>query len=268
VTNSPRPSAASNAGSPGPLVDYERAARRYEGGRALGDDVLDRWRAAVEGLGPAVPSPAGARVLDLGAGTGLFSRAWLSWGASSVVAVEPSAGMRAEAAGRDPAGVAHVAGRAEAIPLKRGAVDVAWLSTVLHHLTDVAAAVAELARALRPGGAVLVRNFMPDRGRATILDHMPPAAAARARARMPAATAIAAAFAAGGFRPAGGADVTETLRFTGTQGADWVERMRHADTLLGALTPDEVEATKASLAAQGDTLLPPGVVSLLAFATP
>lgn len=44
--------------------------------------------------------------------------------------------------------------------------------------------------------------------------------------------------------------------------------MRHADTLLGALTPGEVEATKASLLAQGDTRQPPGVISVLAFARP
>jgi hypothetical protein len=109
---------------------------------------------------------------------------------------------------------------------------------------------------------------MPDRGRATILDHMPPAGAARAQARMPTAAAITAAFTAGGFRPAGAADVTEALRFTGTQGAAWVERMRDADTLLGALTPDEVDATKASLAAEGDRRLPPGVISVLAFTPP
>jgi SAM-dependent methyltransferase len=254
------------AGRRGPLVDYERAAGAYHGGRALGDDVLDRWRAAVVGLGPGVPPIGGATVLDLGAGTGVFSRAWLDWGAAHVVAVEPAAGMRAEAAGRDPDGIEHLAGRAEAIPLHDGAVDIAWLSTVFHHIVDVPVAVAELARALRRPGAVLVRSFMPDRGRATILEHMPPAGAARARARMPTAAAITAAFAAGGFRPAGAADVTEALRFTGKQGAEWIERMRDADTLLGALTPDEVEATKASVAAAGDERLPPGVVSVLAFA--
>lgn len=101
-----------------------------------------------------------------------------------------------------------------------------------------------------------------------VLDHMPPAGAARARARMPTAAALAAAFTVGGFRLADTAEVTEALRVDGTQGAAWVERRRHADTFLGALTPGEVEATKASLLAQGDTRQPPGVISVLAFARP
>ena len=252
---------------PGPLVDYERAAGRYESGRALADDTLDRWRAAVEGLAGA-PPVAGARVLDLGAGTGIFSRAWLAWGAASVVAVEPASAMRGQAVARDPASVAHVAGRAESLPVRPAAVDVAWLSTVVHHLADLQTAVAELARVVRPGGAALVRNFMPDRGRAAVLDHMPPAGAARARARMPSAAALADAFTSGGFRAGGAADVTEVRRFDGAQGAAWVEAMRDADTLLGALTPDEVEATKASLLAQADTPQPPGVISVLAFTRP
>jgi SAM-dependent methyltransferase len=251
----------------GALVDYEGAAARYEGGRALGDRVLGAWRDAVAGLLPDVPV-AGARVLDLGAGTGLFSRAWRAWGAAAVVAVEPAAAMRAEAVARDPVAVHHLAGRAEALPLGAASVDVAWLSTVFHHIVDVPAATAELARVVRPGGAVLVRNFMPDRGRATVLDHMPPAGAARARARMPSARAVTAAFTAGGFAAAGGAEVAEALRYTGTQGAAWVESMRGADTLLGALTSDEVEATKASLAACGDALLPPSVLTVLAFRHP
>ena len=116
-----------------------------------------------------------------------------------------------------------------------------------------------------PGGAVLVRNFMPDRGRATILEHMPPAGAARAQARMPTAAAITAAFTAGGFTAAGGAEVVEALRTDGTRGAEWVEAMRDRDTLLCALTDDELEATKASLAARGDEVQPPGILTVLAF---
>lgn len=248
-----------------PLVDYDRAAPRYEGGRGLSDTILDGWRAAIEGLVPPVPPVAGARVLDLGAGTGIFSRAWLAWGAASVAAVEPSAGMRVEAAAQDPAAVAHLAGRAEALPLAGGTVDIAWVSTVFHHIGDVPAAVGEFRRVLRPGGAVLVRNFMPDRARLPTLDHMPPAGGRRAVARLPRSTAIAEAFRAGGLRLVAAADVAEDRGATGTATAAWVEAMREADTLLGALTPDEVEATKASLAALGDARLPPTVITVLAF---
>ena len=82
---------------------------------------------------------------------------------------------------------------------------------------------------------------------------------------MPTAAAITAAFTAGGFAAAGGAEVVEALRTDGTRGAEWVEAMRDRDTLLGALTDEELEATKASLAARGDEVQPPGILTVLAF---
>jgi ubiquinone/menaquinone biosynthesis C-methylase UbiE len=81
-----------------PIVDYADSsiAQTYAGGRALDRDVLDGWRHAV---GPFLPVRAGGcRVLDLGAGTGIFTRAWPSWTPCDLVALEPSAAMRAEMA--------------------------------------------------------------------------------------------------------------------------------------------------------------------------
>ncbi len=74
-------------------VDYSRAAAVYEKGRALSAADLNRWEAAVGGF----VGPGRAVVLDLGAGTGIFTRAWISWGAKRVIACEPSSAMRREA---------------------------------------------------------------------------------------------------------------------------------------------------------------------------
>ena len=150
-------------------IDYDRMAPDYVRGRALPAEGLEAWRAAIE---PWVPEGDGGRspVLDLGAGTGQFAAAIAGWFGVEVVAVEPSRGMRAQAAGAHPhAGVRWVAGVAERLPLRAGACAWAWVSTVVHHLDDLDAAAAELGRVLRPGGAVLVRQAFPGRMEAITL---------------------------------------------------------------------------------------------------
>jgi hypothetical protein len=65
------------------LVDYERVASLYEEGRALPAEVLARWGDVVR---PYLPSGT-RRILDLGAGTGIFARAWPRWTQAAVIAV-------------------------------------------------------------------------------------------------------------------------------------------------------------------------------------
>ena len=56
-------------------VDYERVAALYQRGRSLPAEVLERCAAA---LRPYVP-PGASRVVDVGAGTGIFAEAWPQW---------------------------------------------------------------------------------------------------------------------------------------------------------------------------------------------
>ncbi|MDF2846582.1 MAG: class SAM-dependent methyltransferase [Oerskovia sp.] len=94
--------------------------------------------------------PAGARhVLDLAAGTGKLTERLVARGLH-VTAVEPSEGMRAEL--QDAVPRAHVLpGTAEHIPLEDGSVDAVLVAQAWHWF-DVAVAVPEIARVLRPGG--------------------------------------------------------------------------------------------------------------------
>ena len=82
-----------------PIIDYANSsiAQTYADGRALNSDTLDRWRHAVSAFLPARADRC--RVLDLGAGTGIFARAWPSWTSCALIALEPSAAMRAEMSG-------------------------------------------------------------------------------------------------------------------------------------------------------------------------
>jgi SAM-dependent methyltransferase len=245
-----------------PEVDYQRTdvARRYSQGRELPDDVLDRWGAAVR---PYLPSRPGLRVLDLGAGTGIFARAWPSWTSCGVVAVEPAAGMRAELAHLGTGGaVQAAAGRAEQIPLRSGSVDVAWLSTVVHHLRDLAAGAAEVRRVLAADGVVFVRGLFADLGRIPGLDLVP--GSARAVAAFPTVATVESGFAAAGLPLRAAEEVVDRGAATVGQTSEWIRTMRHADTLLLRFTDDELEA---GLEAMGTldpgSLLEPATLGLL-----
>jgi ubiquinone/menaquinone biosynthesis C-methylase UbiE len=142
-------------------VDYDRLAAVYDRDRAVPLEALEPWRAA---LAAYLPPASGLPVLDLGAGTGLFAAAIAHWFGTEVVAVEPSQGMRRQArTTRAHPHIAYVGGLGEQLPLRDDCCDSAWLSTVIHHLGDLAACAGELRRVLRPGGWVLIRNAFPDR---------------------------------------------------------------------------------------------------------
>jgi SAM-dependent methyltransferase len=127
-------------------------------------------------LEPLVRSHPPPRVVDLGCGAGVdLERLPLgsalrvgvepgplarSRDAASVVAA-PEAAVGFGAARREPAPAApvrvlFVRGRAEATPLSAGRFDLVLALDVLEHLDDDAAALAEAARLLRPGGHLLI----------------------------------------------------------------------------------------------------------------
>ncbi|WP_369829700.1 class I SAM-dependent methyltransferase [Mycobacterium sp. E2479] len=87
--------------------------------------------------------------VDVGAGTGLFTRT-LVGRAAQVVAVEPDARMRAVLAERSPE-VRVVAGTGEAIPLPDHSADALFVSSAWHWM-DPERAVPEIGRVLRDGG--------------------------------------------------------------------------------------------------------------------
>lgn len=106
--------------------------------------------------------PAGCRLaVDLAAGTGLFTRA-LAGRAAQVVAIEPDARMRAVLARQSPQ-VRVLEGWGEEMPLPDGCADALFVSTAWHWL-DLARAVPEIARVLRPGGRLGVVWTSRDRG--------------------------------------------------------------------------------------------------------
>src|SRR5918994_1310539 len=107
--------------------DYDEMAARYDEGRALPLNQLDGWRRV---LARFVSTRSDARILDVGSGTGLWSVAFATWFGASVVGVEPSVGMRSQAAARrSHATIAYVAGRGGAIPVAGDSSPAAGIST-------------------------------------------------------------------------------------------------------------------------------------------
>ncbi|WP_026870250.1 class I SAM-dependent methyltransferase [Inquilinus limosus] len=98
-------------------------------------------------------SLAGLRILDLGCGFGDFARAARARGAASVLAIDVSAKMLAEAKRRteDPA-VRYEHAAIETLAVEKGAFDLAVSSLALHYVADYPAAVRKIAAALAPGG--------------------------------------------------------------------------------------------------------------------
>lgn len=103
-------------------------------------------------------------VLDLGTGTGRMLQL-LSPHAERVVGVDLSPAMlsvaRAEA---ERAGLRNVQlrqGDVYALPVERDSYDLVLVHQVLHYLDDPQRALREAARALRPGGRLVVVDFAP-----------------------------------------------------------------------------------------------------------
>jgi SAM-dependent methyltransferase len=95
--------------------------------------------------------PGGRRdaLVDLGAGTGLLTRA-LASRATHVIAVEPDERMREYLRARSP-GVEVVDGRGEQIPLPDAAADGVYAASAWHWMDQVRTA-AEVARVVRDHG--------------------------------------------------------------------------------------------------------------------
>ena len=124
---------------------------------------FDRQAGAYAAVRPSYPPGAvavladelrlapGARVCDLAAGTGIFTRLMVAAG-FDVVAVEPVAGMRRELEGSTP-GVEILDGTAEHLPLGDGSVAAVTAAQAFHWF-DASAALAEIHRVLSPSGGL------------------------------------------------------------------------------------------------------------------
>jgi SAM-dependent methyltransferase len=132
-----------------------RSVRLFQGFRHQFDDeaeyysfLADDTLALVEEQMPV----AGTRVVDIGGGSGYFSRAFRRAGAESVL-VEPSwewMGVSGRGLG------SGVVGDGRTLPLSDAAFDISFSSNVLEHVRDPEAFLDEMVRVVRPDGLVFL----------------------------------------------------------------------------------------------------------------
>jgi len=108
--------------------------------------------------------PKGLRVADIGTGTGILAIE-LARAGLSVVAIDHAANMLAIArANARAAGVGSRiefrAGEATALPIRSGTIDATLAHMVLQYLDRPQDALIEMARVLRPGGRVVLVDFV------------------------------------------------------------------------------------------------------------
>jgi ArsR family transcriptional regulator len=121
------------------------------------DDVL-RARAVTRMISPEL------RVADIGTGTGILATELARLGLS-VIGVDNSSRMLDAARSKlDGEGLLERVdlrrGEARTLPIEDESVDAAFAHMVLHYLPSPAEALREMARIVRPGGTVVVVDFL------------------------------------------------------------------------------------------------------------
>jgi ubiquinone/menaquinone biosynthesis C-methylase UbiE len=122
-----------------------------------GDNPLIQLEETV--LLPLLRAVPPGRALDAACGTGRVS-AHLADAGHSVVGVDLTPAMIELARVKVPA-AEFVLGRLEALPIDDAAFDLAVCCLALDHCADMGPPIAELARAVRPGGRVILTDIHP-----------------------------------------------------------------------------------------------------------
>ncbi|HVG88056.1 MAG TPA: methyltransferase domain-containing protein [Gaiellales bacterium] len=200
------------------MIDFGPMAGSYDRLRPAGrawDEVAELTLAR---LG------APTRLLDIGCGTGRFTRMAAQRLGARAWGVDPSAEMLAQARSI-PGGerIGWKCAAAERLPFRDGWFDAAHMHLVLHLVDDRPAALREMARVLGPGGRAAVVTFSPTHFDRFHLNPWFPSIAAIDRARFPEPAEVARGLRAAGLVGERIDDVRQTVQL---EPADVLERVR------------------------------------------
>jgi malonyl-CoA O-methyltransferase len=137
------------------LPDKRQVAASFSRAAASYDSVAGLQRDVGQTLLAQLPAPAAMqRWVDLGSGTGHFSRALAArYPQAEGVAVDIAEGMLRHARLQGGA-QQHVVGDAERLPLANNCCDLLFSSLALQWCSDFAGVLQEARRVLRPGGVL------------------------------------------------------------------------------------------------------------------
>lgn len=222
-------------------VDYDKSKAQYANyarGRALSPAAIERY---MQVFGRRLPDRRPLVGIDLGSGVGRFTPALAEAFGGPVYGVEPSNRMRAvaEAEAVHPR-VRYLAGEGAAIPLPDASADFLLMFLSFHHFPDQPAAVAEIARVVKPGGVVLLRSTFKERIPDNWFRPYFPRSQEIEEAMFPSVAEARALFEAGGFRM--DELVEDEIPFEGDLG-DAVARLKlRAVSVFEHMTEAELQA--------------------------
>ena len=139
------------------VAEYAKAARHYD----------EKWAFYVEATTREtlrrLPLSAASRVLDVGCGTGeLLRRVRANVPDAVLAGLDPVPEMldvaREKLSGRDDLRV----GYADRLPWNAGTFDVVVSCNMFHYISDPLTALREMARVLRPAGALVLTDWCDD----------------------------------------------------------------------------------------------------------
>lgn len=149
-------------------IDKQRVAESFSRAAATYDQAAAFQRSAGNNLLARVPASLHASdIVDLGAGTGYFTRALSQRFSHPVAALDLAEGMLRFA--RQCAGPEHqwlyehprwVVADAEALPLRTASQDLIFSSLALQWCPDLGSALREARQALRPGGCLAFNTLI------------------------------------------------------------------------------------------------------------
>lgn len=141
-----------------PVVDeYSRLAEDYDSRWSFYVDATTRETMARLSVGPT------DRVLDVGCGTGaLLHQLARIYPQAQLAGVDPVPEMLAVARRRLPPSVDLRKGWAERLPFADGCFDVVVSCNMFHYIRKPIAALNEMGRVLRSGGALVITDWCDD----------------------------------------------------------------------------------------------------------
>jgi len=136
-------------------ADYGKIASFYDQGRTISDQNIDLWLDLIKEFSKV---SSGAKVLDLGCGTGRFTIPMATKLRFNVTGADSSSEMLAKAKEKDDADiVTWDCQDAEHLTYPNDSFDVVFASHLFHHVDSPLRVLRECRRMLRNPGVMLVR---------------------------------------------------------------------------------------------------------------
>lgn len=125
-------------------------------GAYIGRAADETWRQAMRSL----VDPHGKKVMDIGCGGGIYSKAWVELGAASVIGADFSEVMLKAAWEhcRGEERIKFIRRAAHATGCPDGSADIVFARALIHHLPELDPFFEEAFRLLAPGGICIVQD--------------------------------------------------------------------------------------------------------------